>query len=210
MIAWSENILRLEKAQVNGGTAKLIPKDPERTKLFHRAFPMLGTAFMSNPPKQQVFYLENSYDLIDAPGEWYLDEKNHVLYYKPREGESMATAHVVAPRLNTLFSVLGKDTKNKVGYMSFEGLTFAHSNFTRPSEEGVALNHVVIGAGDKVETRSRDLREHVPLHQEMMCIFNAERSIGAPQQILVAVQLFPVSAARIRKDIHIEVCCLQI
>ncbi len=136
MIAWSENILRLEKAQVNGGTAKLIPKDPERTKLFHRAFPMLGTAFMSNPPKQQVFYLENSYDLIDAPGEWYLDEKNHVLYYKPRSGESMATAHVVAPRLNTLFSVLGKDTKNKVGYMSFEGLTFAHSNYTRPSEEG--------------------------------------------------------------------------
>lgn len=136
MIAWSENILRLEKAQVNGGTAKLIPKDPERTKLFHRAYPMLGTAFMSNPPKQQVFYLENSYDLIDAPGEWYLDEKNQTLYYKPREGESMATAHVVAPRLNTLFSVLGKDTKNKVGYMSFEGLTFAHSNYTRPSEEG--------------------------------------------------------------------------
>jgi hypothetical protein len=136
MIAWSENILRLESAQVNGGTAKLIPKDPERTKLFHRAYPMLGTAFMSNPPKQQVFYLENSYDLIDAPGEWYLDEKNQTLYYKPRSGESMATAHVVAPRLNTLFNVLGKDTKNKVGYMSFEGLTFAHSNYTRPSEEG--------------------------------------------------------------------------
>ena len=136
MIAWAESILRLEKVQVNGGTAKLIPKDPERTKLFHRAYPMLGTAFMSNPPKQQVFYLENSYDLLDAPGEWYLDEKEHVLYYKPRSGENMATANVVAPRLNTMFSVLGKDTKNKVGYMSFEGLNFAHSNYTRPSEEG--------------------------------------------------------------------------
>ena len=136
MIAWAESILRLEKAEVNGGTAKLIPKDPERTKLFHRAYPMLGTAFTSNPPKQQVFYLENSYDLLDAAGEWYLDEKEHVLYYKPRTGESMATANVVAPRINTLFSVLGKDTKNKVGYISFEGLIFAHSNYTRPSEEG--------------------------------------------------------------------------
>ena len=136
MIAWAESILRLEKAEVNGGTAKLIPKDPERTKLFHRAYPMLGTAFQSNPPKQQVFYLENSYDLLDAAGEWYLDEKEHVLYYKPRSGESMATANVVAPRFNTLFNVLGKDTKNKVGYMSFEGLIFAHSNYTRPSEEG--------------------------------------------------------------------------
>ena len=136
MIAWAESILRLEKAEVNGGTAKLIPKDPERTRLFHRAYPMLGTAFMSDPPKQQVFYLENSYDLLDAAGEWYLDEKEHVLYYKPRSGESMATANVVAPRFNTLFNVLGKDTKNKVGYMSFEGLIFAHSNYTRPSEEG--------------------------------------------------------------------------
>ena len=136
MIAWAESILRLEKAELNGGTAKLIPKDPERTKLFHRAYPMLGTAFQSNPPKQQVFYLENSYDLIDAPGEWYLDEKNQTLYYKPRSGENMGSANVVAPRLNTMFSVLGKDTKNKVGYMSFEGLTFAHSNYTRPSEEG--------------------------------------------------------------------------
>lgn len=136
MIAWAESILRLEKAEVNGGTAKLIPKDPERTKLFHRAYPMLGTAFMSNPPKQQVFYLENSYDLLDAEGEWFLDEKEHVLYYKPRKGEDMQSANVVAPRINTLFSVLGKDTKNKVGYMAFEGLTFAHSNYLRPSEEG--------------------------------------------------------------------------
>ena len=136
MIAWAESILRLEKAEVNGGTAKLIPKDPERTKLFHRAYPMLGTAFTSNPPRQQVFYLENSYDLLDAAGEWYLDEKEHVLYYKPRSGENMGNANVVAPRFNTLFNVLGKDTKNKVGYMSFEGLIFAHSNYTRPSEEG--------------------------------------------------------------------------
>lgn len=136
MIAWAESILRLEKAELNGGTAKLIPKDPERTKLFHRAYPMLGTAFTSNPPKQQVFYLENSYDLLDAAGEWYLDEKEHVLYYKPRSGENMGSANVVAPRFNTLFNVLGKDTKNKVGYMSFEGLIFAHSNYTRPSEEG--------------------------------------------------------------------------
>ena len=91
---------------------------------------------MSNPPKQQVYYLENAYEFIDQPGEWYLDESTNTLYYKAREGEVMGTANVVAPRVNTLFSILGKDTKNKVGYMSFEGITFAHSNYLRPSEEG--------------------------------------------------------------------------
>ena len=85
-----------------------------------------------------------------------------------------------------------------------------HNACSADFEEGIALDHVVVGARDKVEARSRNLREYVTLYQKMMRIFDAERRIGAPQQILVTVQLFPVSAARIRKDIHIEVCCLQI
>ena len=136
MIAWAESILRLDKISSQGGVLKFEPQDPERSKLFRRKYPMLGTAFMSNPPKQQVYYLENAYEFIDQPGEWYLDESTNTLYYKAREGEAMGTANVVAPRVNTLFSILGKDTKNKVGYMSFEGITFAHTNYLRPSEEG--------------------------------------------------------------------------
>ena len=136
MIAWAESILRLDKISSQGNLLKFEPQDPERSKLFRRKYPMLGTAFMSNPPKQQVYYLENAYEFIDQPGEWYLDESTNTLYYKAREGESMGTANVVAPRVNTLFSVLGESTKSKVGYMSFEGLTFAHTNYLRPSEEG--------------------------------------------------------------------------
>ena len=136
MIAWAESILRLDKISQQGNTFKFEPQDPERGRLFRRKYPMLGTAFMSNPPKQQVYYLENAYEFIDQPGEWYLDESTNTLYYKAREGESMGTANVVAPRVNTLFSVLGESSKSKVGYMSFEGLTFAHTNYLRPSEEG--------------------------------------------------------------------------
>ena len=136
MIAWAESILRLDKISSQGNVLKFEAQDPERSKLFRRKYPMLGTAFMSNPPKQQVYYLENAYEFIDQPGEWYLDESTNTLYYKAREGENMATANAVAPRVNTLFSILGKDTKSKVGYMAFEGLTFAHSNYLRPSEEG--------------------------------------------------------------------------
>ena len=136
MIAWSENILRASKITKQGNVSKFEPQDPERTKLFRRKYPMLGTAFSSNPPKQQVYYLENAYEFIDDPGEWFLDESTNTLYYKAREGENMQMAHVAVPRINTLISILGKDTKNKVGYLSFEGLTFAHTNYLRPSEEG--------------------------------------------------------------------------
>ncbi len=136
MIAWSENIMRLDKISNLGNVSRIDIQDPEKTKLFKRKYPMLGTAFMSNPPKEQVYYLENAYEFIDTPGEWYLDETTNTLYYKARSGENMQTANVVVPRINTLFSVLGKNTQNKVGYMSFEGLTFAHTNYLRPSEEG--------------------------------------------------------------------------
>ena len=136
MIAWAESILRLDSIQGRGNVSRYVPQQPERGKLFRRKYPMLGTAFMSDPPKQQVYYLENAYEFIDAPGEWYLDETTGTVYYKAREGENMGTANVVAPNINTLFSILGKDTKTKVGYMEFDGLHFAHSNYLRPSEEG--------------------------------------------------------------------------
>src|SRR5574344_884274 len=136
MIAWADAVLRLEKIEKNGSVSKVIPQDPERSKLFRRKYPMLGTAFMSNPPKQQAFYFENAYEFLDQPGEWYLDESKDILYYKPRTGESLASAVVVAPNLETLVEIKGESTKNKVQNMTFKGLIFANSNFLRPSKEG--------------------------------------------------------------------------
>lgn len=136
MIAWAESILRLKSIENKGNTSKIEVQDPEHTMIWRRKYPMLGTAFMSNPPRQQVFYFENAYEFIDQPGEWYLDEAENVLYYKAREGEDLNKSVVVAPRLETLVVIQGESTSNKVGYISFEGITFAHSNFTLPSEKG--------------------------------------------------------------------------
>ena len=76
--------------------------------------------------------------------------------------------------------------------------------------EHVAFDYVVVRARYKVKTGRCHLRKGAVLDQEMVSIFDTEAGIRTPQQILVAVQFFPVSAARIRKDIHIEVCSLQI
>ncbi len=136
MVAWADQTLRIDDVKYNGNTCKIIPQDPERTRLFRRAYPMLGTAFMSNPPKQQCYYLENDMSLLDMQGEWYLDEDSNTLYYIPRDGEDMTTANVVAPNLETLIEVTGESTKNKVENISFSGIVFAHTNYLRPSKEG--------------------------------------------------------------------------
>ena len=43
-----------------------------------------------------VTWIENAYELLDEPGEWYLDRSRHELFYRPRPGEDLATARVVA------------------------------------------------------------------------------------------------------------------
>lgn len=136
MIAWAESILRLSKVTNKGNVSKIEVQEPEHTMIWRRKYPMLGTAFMSNPPKQQCFYFENAYEFIDQEGEWYLDEYENILYYKAHQGEDMTKSLAVAPRLETLVAIKGESTKNKVGYLAFEGITFAHTNFTLPSEKG--------------------------------------------------------------------------
>jgi hypothetical protein len=89
--------------------------------------------------------IENAYELLDEPGEWYLDGAARTIYYIPRHGEDMATAVVIAPVLETLVSVTGTPDA-PVRRIRFEGLTFAHATIHRPSgNEGwpeIQANHV--------------------------------------------------------------------
>lgn len=138
MIAWADATLRLSSAtNLNNGVTRLNIQDPERTMLFNRPYPMLGIAFSSNPPKQQAFYLENAYEFIDQPGEWYLDESNNTLYYMARSGDDMATATVVVPMLENLVTIEGASTSKPVGYIAIKGIYFAHTTFMRPSKSGL-------------------------------------------------------------------------
>ncbi len=77
------------------------------------------------------YYVENAPELLDAPGEWYLDKQRGVLSYYPRAGEDMAKAEVIAPVLERLLEVRG-DAKRPVRNLRFRGLTFAHSEWALP------------------------------------------------------------------------------
>ncbi len=82
-----------------------------------------------------LFFFENFLAALDAPGEWFLD-RDGWLYYYPRAGENMATAQVVAPRLDRFVVVQGneEDPGQWVAHLRFEGLTFRHAEFRIPPE----------------------------------------------------------------------------
>ena len=76
--------------------------------------------------------IENAYELLDEPGEWYLDRPKETIYYIPRPGEDLRKARVVAPVLETL--VKGAGTVDApLQHLRFFGITFAHATWLRPS-----------------------------------------------------------------------------
>lgn len=88
-----------------------------------------------------IKWIENAYELLNSPGEWYLDQTGVIdgtgipkIYYKPRYGENMQTAEFIAPKVETLVKGTGS-LDSPVHNIHFVGLSFQHSTWLEPSNE---------------------------------------------------------------------------
>ena len=125
---WGDNTMRLSSVSAAGSTAYLKIQSPEQDIIFQRKYPWLTNA--------QPYYFENAYDFLDTAGEWYLNQSTKTLYYKPRVGETMATATVIAPKVDTLLNIKGVSTTSQAHNITFSGITFLYANYLRPSNYG--------------------------------------------------------------------------
>ncbi len=90
----------------------------------------VGWKFEHWGPKQRYF-VENVFEGLDAPGEWYLDRKTGVLSYWPMDGEDMTTAEVVAPVAQQLVRFDGDLEQGAfVEFVTLRGLRFEHTDYT--------------------------------------------------------------------------------
>lgn len=95
-----------------------------------------GTQQMNN-----VEWVENAYELLSKPGQWYLDRKESCVYYIPRAGEDAGTMKAELPVLETVLDVRGSDFKHRIHDLAFEGITFKHATWLLPSgDQGYADN----------------------------------------------------------------------
>ncbi len=72
---------------------------------------------------QKIRFVENIFEKLDAPGEWFLNTKTHRLYFYPPPGLDLAKATVEATRLRSLVEFRGSQEK-PVRFVIFRGLTF--------------------------------------------------------------------------------------
>ena len=125
--AWSISIMRMETYAAHPEGFALTVRNPERDLVFKRKYP--------RKRDKQYYHLENAREFIDQPGEWCVDRKEGICHYLPRSGEDMASAEVIVPQVETLVSVQGT-LDDPVRHMRFEGITFKHSNWTMPYDQG--------------------------------------------------------------------------
>jgi len=80
--------------------------------------------------KKQRYYVENAYELLDQPGEWYLNRETGVLSYWPMPGEKLGQTEVIAPRLTELVRFAGDtDAGHHVDHVTIRGLAFHHADW---------------------------------------------------------------------------------
>src|SRR5262249_53888648 len=75
--------------------------------------------------KEQRF-VENIFEELDAPGEWFLDGNTSTLYFYPPPAPDLEKATVEAVRLRRLVEFQGTEA-GPVRFISLKGLEFRHA-----------------------------------------------------------------------------------
>jgi hypothetical protein len=74
----------------------------------------------------QYRFVENIFEELDSPGEWFLDSKTGYLYFYPPKGLDLANAVIEAVRLRSLVEFRGSPAQ-PVKRIVFRGITFRHA-----------------------------------------------------------------------------------
>jgi len=73
------------------------------------------------------YYLENVFEGLDSPGEWYLDKHTGNLYYWPLSNENISSSYIIAPTLKQLIDIRG------ASYLTIDGMVLSDTDWELPA-----------------------------------------------------------------------------
>ena len=136
---WAIAILRVKSIDAKDGQAVVRFHEPESHLEFAHPWPQ---PVIGGEKGNSSFCLTNALELLDQPGEWFQEYPSGTIYYYPQASENMETAEVIIPTLETLVTIDGTLSR-PVKHIQFNGITFAHTSWMRPSYQG----HVTLQGG---------------------------------------------------------------
>ena len=99
-----------------------------------------------------LYYVEGALELLDQPGEWYLDPASGTLYYIPRPGENIQQVEAVAPVLTQVVRLEGQPQSGQfIENVHFRGLAFGHTEWYFPGGFHAGKNKPEISPAPKPE-----------------------------------------------------------
>lgn len=72
----------------------------------------ITTCYENNTTHNLHYYLQNLPGFFSSKNEWYLDRKNGVVYYIPRDGVTLSNIEAFAPTAEKLFVIEGEEDNN--------------------------------------------------------------------------------------------------
>ena len=136
---WAIAILRVKSIDAKDGQAVVRFHEPESHLEFAHPWPQ---PVIGGEKGNSSFCLTNALELLDQPGEWFQEYPSGTIYYYPQADENMETAEVIIPALETLVTIDGTLSR-PVEHIQFDGITFEHTSWMRPSYQG----HVTLQGG---------------------------------------------------------------
>ncbi len=97
---WLDNRMAIES--VDGETRTVTFDRPSLFAL------VSATPWGDSSTTPSVYWIENVFEALDTPGQWYWDRPPGRLYYLPRPGEEMNATEIIAPRLLRVLQVTGR------------------------------------------------------------------------------------------------------
>ena len=84
------------------------------------------------------YFVDNVFEALVKPGQWYLDREQGAVLYVPQPKEERSAIEAIAPRLEQLVRLEGRPKAGElIAHVHFRGLRFAHTAWRLP-EKGLA------------------------------------------------------------------------
>ena len=122
---WS--ISRIPLAEIDYGRNRITAVDSIGAKCLH-------FFNLDNWEKDPRYYLENDPAFLDAPGEWFFDGNESMLYLMLPEGTDPEQMEVIVPVTGPHLMVIEGCEQQKVRNISFEGITFNYCSWLIPQK----------------------------------------------------------------------------
>lgn len=84
-------------------------------------------------------YIDNVFELLGKPMEWYFDRTEQMLYLGLEEGDTPDNHEIVIPLVEQLMMIQGK-TEQKICHLCFKNLRFMHNTWLHPQKYGAPEN----------------------------------------------------------------------